>query len=344
MKWLITGGCRFIGSNLADALLADGIEVLILDNLSRTGSTANLSWLRSRHGNDWHFAQDDVRDAEGVARLLGTEQPDVVAHLAGQVAMTTSLADPRLDFETNARGTLNVLEAVRLRAPNATVLYSSTNKVYGSLESISSVECSTRYELPDFPDGLNETLQLDGCTPYGCSKLAADQYVRDYSRTYSLRTVVFRHSSMYGGRQYATYDQGWIGWFCMKALEMASAASAPFEISGNGKQVRDVLHGSDLVTAYVATVEHIEETSGHVYNIGGGAANALSLVELFALLEKLTGNTMRYVYGPWRAGDQRVFVADTSAVTVDTGWQPTVDSRAGIARMLDWITEMSSES
>jgi CDP-paratose 2-epimerase len=343
VSWLITGGCGFVGSNLADALMRDGEDVVILDDLSRTGSASNLEWLRTRHGSDWRFEQADVRDADMVSRLVSETSPTVVAHLAGQVAMTTSIADPRRDFETNALGTFNVLDALRLRSPSSILLYSSTNKVYGSLEQFTYTETATRYVLPDRPLGLDEGLPLEGHSPYGCSKLCGDQYVHDFARMYGLRTVVFRHSSMYGGRQFATYDQGWIGWFCMKALEMADPAAPPFTISGDGKQVRDALHSDDLVGAYLSATAAIGTTAGRVYNIGGGPANSLSLLELFALLERLTGSTMRFERLPWREGDQKVFVADISAAHRDFGWSPGVSSEAGIARMLDWCREMPSD-
>ena len=196
-----------------------------VDNLSRRGARENLAWLRSRHGGNWSFFETDVRDAAAIDRIVGDLQPEHLAHLAGQVAMTTSLADPRLDFETNACGTFNVLEAVRLRSPDTSVYFSSTNKVYGSLESLRTVEVATRYVLPDFSQGLDESLPLDGSSPYGCSKLCAEQYCRDYFRMFGVRTVVFRHSSMYGGRQFATFDQGWIGWFCQQALEQAAGSA-----------------------------------------------------------------------------------------------------------------------
>ncbi len=202
MKWLVTGGCGFIGVNLADALLRDGESVTLFDNLYREGSEQNLTWMRSRHHDSFRFVRGDVRDAEAVREAVKDDRPDAIAHLAGQVAMTTSLADPRFDFEVNAGGTLNVLEAVRLTSPETAVVFSSSNKVYGALDHLRTEELSTRYVLPDFPLGLDESAPLDGHSPYGCSKLAADQYVRDYSRVYGLRTVVLRHSSMYGGRQY----------------------------------------------------------------------------------------------------------------------------------------------
>lgn len=339
MSWLITGGCGFIGTNLADALLNAGENVVILDNLSRVGSRENLAWLRTRHGGDWRFVEEDIRDADAVARLVHEVRPRVLAHLAGQVAMTTSLQNPRLDFEVNAWGTLNVLEAVRLHSPSTLVLYSSTNKVYGSLDYLRYEETESRYLLPDYPDGLDEHLCLDGHSPYSCSKLAADQYVRDYHRIYGIPTVVFRHSSTYGSRQFATFDQGWVGWFCLKALEMADPKSPPFTISGNGKQVRDVLHVDDLIRAYMQAVEHSERTAGEIYNIGGGYANSLSLLELFGLLERMAGVRMRFRCQDWRPGDQKVFIADCRKAQRDMDWSPTIAAEEGIRRMLDWSRE-----
>lgn len=340
MTWMITGGCGFIGSNLADTLLRKGEQVVLFDNLSRIGSRDNLQWLRDRHGSQSSFVQADVRNADQVESTVKQFKPHAIAHLAGQVAMTTSLQNPRLDFEINGMGTLNVLEAVRLRSPGSIVLYSSTNKVYGSLENLCYRETDTRYELIDFPTGLDESLQLDGHSPYGCSKLTGDQYVRDYSRMYGLRTVVFRHSSMYGGRQFATYDQGWIGWFCQKAIEMKDPRSPAFTISGDGKQVRDVLHARDLVQVYLKAVEHIEQTSGQIYNIGGGMGNSLSLLELFQILESLTGAPMHFERLAWRQGDQKVFVADIQKAWRDFEWQPAVSKEIGIQEMLEWSKEI----
>lgn len=340
MSWLITGGCGFIGSNLADTLLKNGEQIVLLDNLSRTGSTENLKWLRSNHGKDWVFVQADIRNTEEVNRVVKEFHPKTVAHLAGQVAMTTSLQNPRMDFEINGMGTLNVLEAVRLHSPKSIVLYSSTNKVYGSLEELNYAETETRYEIPDYPYGLDESLQLDGHSPYGCSKLTGDQYVRDYGRMFGLQTVVFRHSSMYGGRQFSTYDQGWIGWFCQKALDMKSPANPSFTISGNGKQVRDVLHAKDLIKVYTQAVKHISKTAGEIYNIGGGMGNSLSLLELFKMLEGLTSFSMKYTQLDWRAGDQKAFVADTRKAEKDFQWTPTIAKEQGIREMLNWSKEI----
>ena len=338
MKWLITGGCGFIGSNLADALLGNGTDVVILDNLSRLGSSRNLDWLRSRYGTEWRFAEADIRDSEGLSSLIKVAKPDAIAHLAGQVAMTTSIQNPLMDFEVNALGTLNILEAVRLYSPTTIVLYSSTNKVYGSLDYLNYEETETRYILPDYPDGLDESLPLDGHSPYGCSKLAADQYVRDWHRMYDIPTIVFRHSSMYGGRQFATYNQGWIGWFCQKAIETREGLlEEPFTISGTGKQVRDILHVDDVIALYIKSIENIDEAKGNIFNIGGGIENSLSLMELFSFLEEYLGISMSYRKLSWRKGDQRVFVAHIEKARRLLGWWPKVNRVTGIGEMLQWV-------
>jgi CDP-paratose 2-epimerase len=341
MTWLITGGCGFVGTNLADALLEQGEQVAVLDNLSGRGACENLRWLRSRHGSDWPMIEADVRDADAAAAALRKLRPRFVAHLAGQVAMTTSLANPRLDFETNAMGTFNLLEAIRVGSPDTALLYSSTNKVYGSLEELRYDESPTRYVLVDHPAGLDESLPLDGSSPYGCSKLCADQYCRDYHRMYGLETVVFRHSSMYGGRQFASVDQGWIGWFCSEAIA-AAANGRPIPICGNGKQVRDVLHASDLVRVYVQASRRIDDIAGRIYNVGGGMANSLSLVELLSQLGNMTGAELSVQSKPWRAADQKVFVADCRKAERDFGWRPQTDYRQGLAEMLEWIRELGS--
>jgi CDP-paratose 2-epimerase len=344
MIWLVTGGCGFVGTNLADCLLTGGEAVVVVDNLSRIGSRENLAWLYSKHGKDWRFVQADIRHAAGIQKLIGETQPQVIAHLAGQVAMTTSIADPRLDFEINALGTLNVLEAVRLASPATSVFFSSTNKVYGELEQLAYEETAARYILPQYPFGLDESLPLDGHSPYGCSKLCAEQYIHDYYRIYGIRTVVFRHSSMYGGRQYATFDQGWIGWFCQKALDAFDPSSQPFTINGNGKQVRDVLYADDLVDVYLRAAQQIDRAAGRIYNIGGGVANSLSLLELFDLLEKSTGHSMRYEQLPWRLGDQKVFIADYRNAKRDLGWEPRISKTQGVQAALEWARQIRSES
>lgn len=340
MKWLITGGCGFVGSNLAHALIEDGEEVSVQDNLSRFGSWQNLEWLQQSHPKKFIFEANDVRDTESIRNVIKDFQPDVIAHLAGQVAMTTSLNDPRLDFETNALGTFNILDSVRLSSPKTIVLYSSSNKVYGALEQLRTVEMESRYILPDFPEGLDESTPLKAHSPYGCSKLAADQYVQDFYRIFGISSVVFRHSSIYGGRQFATFDQGWVGWFCQKALEAQSKESQPFSINGNGKQVRDVLHTEDLVSVYRKAVHNIEITRGNVYNIGGGMNNSLSIVELFSLLETMLHVHLNFFKMDWREGDQRVFVANNGNATRDFAWTPKIDKNTGIENTLEWCRQV----
>ncbi len=342
MRLLVTGGCGFLGANLSAEALRRGDDLFVLDNLSRAGSSSNLDWLQEQ-GAFRHF-HADIRNANDVDLVIRETRPDAVFHLAGQVAMTTSIANPRNDFEVNALGTFHLLEAVRAHAPEAGVIYSSTNKVYGDLEQFEYVETDRRYECRAWPGGFPETVSLDFRSPYGCSKGAADQYMLDYHRVFGLRTVVFRHSSMYGGRQYATYDQGWIGWFCSKALEAAEGRGNSFTISGNGKQVRDVLYSSDMVRLYYQALEHLEKAAGHAFNVGGGMTNSLSLLELLAMLEKALDTKLSFTHLPVRASDQKVFVADTAKAHRLLGWQPEVTRERGIASMLDWIREARQQS
>lgn len=336
MKLLITGGCGFLGSNLAADAIARGDDLVVFDNLYRNGSRDNLAWLQNQ--GKFRFEHGDIRNQNDITRIVQEFKPDAIFHLAGQVAMTTSIANPRMDFEVNVMGTHNLLEAVRHHASQATVVYSSTNKVYGDLEQYTYRETATRYECIEQPNGFNELTQLDFHSPYGCSKGAADQYMLDYARIFGLKTVVFRHSSMYGGRQFATYDQGWIGWFCQKATETKNGtAKEPFTISGTGKQVRDVLHADDMKRLYLAAVTNIDNAKGQAFNIGGGLANSLSLLELFELLEALAGVKLNYTKLPVRISDQRVFVSDISKALKLLGWKPEVSSREGVVRMLEWI-------
>ncbi len=339
MKLLITGGCGFLGSNLAAHALSQGIELCVFDSLYRHGSQSNLQWLRGQ--GRFEFVHGDIRNANDVQRVIARVKPDAVFHLAGQVAMTTSIADPRMDFEVNALGTLNMLEAVRAHAPEAVVIYSSTNKVYGDLEQYQYRETDTRYVCVEKPNGFDEQTPLDFHSPYGCSKGSADQYLRDYHRIFGLKTVVFRHSSMYGGRQFATADQGWIGWFCQMAAETrAGLRREPFTISGNGKQVRDVLHAEDMISLYFSTLQHADAAAGQAFNIGGGIANSLSLLELFQLLEEQIGQPLQYTKLPPRESDQRVFVADIAKAGTLAGWQPRVSASEGVGRMLSWVDSM----
>ncbi|GAB3938611.1 GDP-mannose 4,6-dehydratase [Mucilaginibacter myungsuensis] len=339
MRYLITGGCGFLGSNLAAEILKKGDELFVFDNLYRTGTEQNLKWLQSL--GTFKFYHSDIRSYNDVEYAVRDAKPDVVFHLAGQVAMTTSLDNPRFDFEVNVLGGNNVLEAVRKYAPEAIVTYSSTNKVYGDLEWIEYEETPTRFKAVGYDNGFDEKVQLDFQSPYGCSKGATDQYMLDYAKMFGLRTVVFRHSSIFGGRQYATADQGWIGWFVKQAIDIKSGLlKEPFTISGTGKQVRDVLFGNDLIACYFAALENINITQGKAYNIGGGMRNSLSLLELFDFLERELSIEMKFNRLPVRQSDQRVYVADISKAQADFGWQPKITKDEGLRKMVGWVSSL----
>ena len=335
MKYLVTGGCGFIGSNLAAEVLRRGEELFVFDNLYRHGSADNLQWLRSK--GEFKYYPYDIRNANDVETVIKETKPNYIFHLSGQVAMTTSIANPRLDFEVNALGMFNLLDAVRKYSPDSVILFSSTNKVYGDFEYLHFREESTRYVCEEYPNGFPESITLDFHSPYGCSKGSADQYMLDFHRIFGLKTVVFRHSSMFGINQHATFDQGWIGWFCQQALDIkAKSKREPFTISGNGKQVRDVLFNDDVVNLYFKAKD-CKEAYGQVFNIGGGMENSLSLLELFAMLEKKLGINMIFKQLPWRESDQKVFVAAIDKAKNIIGWEPKVSADDGITRMLSWL-------
>jgi CDP-paratose 2-epimerase len=341
-KALVTGGCGFVGSNVAVRLRQQGWQVTVLDNLSRPGGAGNLHWLLSFGGIE--FVHGDTRNFSDVDRVIEQVRPDALFHLAGQVAMTTSMSDPRRDFETNALGSFNVLESVRLRKLPTAIVYASSNKVYGELRGLVLQEGRLRYTAPALPQGIDETMPLDFQTPYGCSKGAADQYMLDYARVFGLKTVVFRHSTIFGGRQFATFDQGWVGWFCQQALAVKrDPAREPFTISGDGKQVRDLLFVDDAVKGYLAAVEQIGSVRGQVFNIGGGMANSCSLLELFEHLEQRLEVRLRYQRLPWRHSDQKLFVADVSKARRLLDWQPEVGKEAGLEMMLEWVQQAEQD-
>lgn len=332
MKVIITGGAGFIGSNAASRHLERGDEVVLVDNLSRCGSEANLAWLRSR-GGALTFEQQDVRDARAMARLFANHaDAERVLHLAGQVAVTTSVDDPRLDFDVNAAGTLNVLEGLRAARGPATLLYASTNKVYGGLPGVATVLREGRYVF-DSLEGIGEEQPLDFHSPYGCSKGAADQYVRDYARIYGLRTIVLRQSCIYGYRQFGMEDQGWLGWFCI-----AARLGFPLRIYGDGRQVRDVLFVDDLLDAFDAAFERAP-AGGAIYNIGGAPANAVSLLDVLGELERLAGRRLLFTHGEWRPGDQKVYVSRIARAQQDLGWTPRVGWRTGLERLYRWVED-----
>jgi CDP-paratose 2-epimerase len=347
MKALITGGCGFVGSNLAAHLLErdPGIKVTVFDNHSRHGASANLAWLRdlgATRKNPVEFIDGDVRDVRDVEAAVKTTVPDTIFHLAGQVAMTTSIEDPRLDFETNVVGSINVLEAVRRHMPETVIIYASSNKVYGNLGHLDLIEMETRYQPRTSKRGVDELAAIEFHTPYGCSKGAADQYMLDYARGFGLKTVVFRHSTICGGRQFATNDQGWVGWFCRQAIEAkADPSRPPFTISGDGKQVRDLLHVSDAVRCYVAAFEQIEQGRGEAFNIGGGMENSMSLLELLRYLEERLEVRLNFTQLPWRQSDQRFFVADNTKAHALIGWTPMTAKEAGIESVLEWEMQAS---
>ena len=342
MKATITGGCGFVGSNLAAYLLGRGEEVTVFDNLSREGADANLAWLRTlakAERTAVRFIHGDIRNAFDVEALIRQEKPDAIFHLAGQVAMTTSMMSPRRDFEINVLGSINVLEAVRQYTPETAIVYASSNKVYGNLDYLDLIEAETRYQPRTLHTGIAESAAIEFHTPYGCSKGAADQYMLDYARGFGLNTVVFRHSTIYGGRQFATYDQGWVGWFCRQALEaQRNPTRAPFTVSGDGKQVRDLLHVSDAVSCYVAAFEHIQSARGEAFNIGGGMENSMSLLELLRFLETRLSLKLAYTHLPWRQSDQKFFVADNSKANRLIDWSPRTTREQGLETVLEWET------
>ncbi len=331
-KFLVIGGAGFIGANLADHLLQHNAEVIIFDNLSRRGTIENLKWLQDKHASKkLEVMIGDIRlDRQKLQGLV--QRVDAVYHLAAQVAVTTSVLDPYEDFTINALGTFNVLEAIRRAKNNPILIFASTNKVYGGMEDIKIVEREQRHEYKDLPQGIPENRLLDFHSPYGCSKGAADQYVRDYGRIYGLRTVVFRQSCIYGKRQFGIEDQGWVAWFTI-----ASALGRPITIYGDGKQIRDVLYIDDLVAAFLQATKMIDKTSGKIFNIGGGHQNTMSLLELIGYLKNLLGKEIQYSFAPWRPGDQPVYVSDIRKAKDEFGWEPKITVHQGVERLARWV-------
>jgi CDP-paratose 2-epimerase len=331
-RYLITGGAGFIGCNYVHRLLGRGAQVTVYDNLSRRGTEANVAWLREQYGDaSFRVIVGDVRDYDALVKAV--QGADVVVHLAGQTAVTTSVADPRSDFEDNALGTFNALEAARHVGTNPVFLYASTNKVYGGMVDVAVVAQGSRYVYRDFPLGIPETQPLDFHSPYGCSKGAGDQYVRDYARIYGLPTVVLRQSCIYGPRQMGVEDQGWVAWFIIAAITGQSIT-----IYGDGRQVRDVLFVDDLLDAYDAAIDHIDVAAGQVYNVGGGAVHTMSVwAEFGPLLERLMGHPIPVSRADWRPGDQRVYVSDIRKAERELEWRPRVGVDEGIQRLYDWV-------
>ena len=331
---LVVGGAGFIGSNLAHRLLSSGARVRVLDNLSRPGVDRNLAWLAATHGGLLEPLVGDVRDPGATARAV--KGASAVFHCAAQVAVTTSLVDPVLDFEVNARGTLNLLEAIRRGEPPPFVLFTSTNKVYGALDDVALVDVGGRY-VPVDPvvrGGISEARGLAFHSPYGCSKGAAEQYVLDWAHTYGVPATVFRMSCIYGPRQLGTEDQGWVAHFLIQAMQ-----GRPLTIYGDGKQVRDVLFVDDLVDAFLLARERPREVAGRAFNMGGGPGNTLSLLELLDVVEELGGARPRVSFADWRIADQRWYVSDPRAFGALTGWEPRTGVREGVGRLHGWLRD-----
>ncbi len=331
-NYLVTGGAGFIGSNYVHRLVARGEKVTVFDNLSRGGAPRNLAWLKQTFGEGaFNMLVGDVRDATAITEAA--KGADVIVHLAGQVAVTTSVIEPREDFEINALGTFNTLEAARASGRKPIFLYASTNKVYGGMDDVEIVEDATRWHYKDLTYGAAEEQPLDFHSPYGCSKGTGDQYVRDYFRIYDLPTVVFRQSCIYGPRQFGIEDQGWVAWFIIAAV-----MGRPITIYGDGKQVRDVLHVEDLLNGYDAAIANIDVAKGQVYNMGGGVENVLAVWSEFEpMLERMLGKKIDVARGDWRPGDQRVFYADYRKAQRELGWKPQISLEEGVERLFEWV-------
>ena len=334
MQVLITGGAGFIGSNAAMYFLNKGYSVTILDNFSRKGSVDNVEWLKKTAKIKPEIIKADIGKDFGKLKKI-VKDKDLILHLAGQVAVTNSVLNPRIDFQSNILGTFNILEAIRLNNYNPVLIYSSNNKVYRQLENIKVREKRTRYEFVNLPYGVNESQNVDFHTPYGCSKGAADQYVRDYSRIYGLNTIVFRQSCIYGPRQFGVEDQGWLAWFIIALIR-----NKKITIYGNGKQVRDVLYIEDLIKAYDLAFKNIKNTNGRIYNIGGGIKNTISVwFEFGPILEKLFQKKITVTLAKSRRGDQPIYISDIRKAADDFGWKPAIGYNKGIEQLYSWISE-----
>ncbi len=332
---LITGGAGFVGTNLADRLLSEGKPVMVFDNLSRAGVQNNLYWLKEKHPDLLQIMIADIRDKVAVKQAVANA--NTVFHFAAQVAVTSSLVNPFHDFEVNAQGTLNLLEAIRNTDNPPPIVFTSTNKVYGELSDLGMVMNGTRYHPENLhfrKHGISEQRNLDFHSPYGCSKGVADQYIIDYGRTYGLKTVVFRMSCIYGPHQFGTEDQGWVAHFLIQALK-----DYPITLYGDGKQVRDILFVEDLVDAFVLAQENMDKLTGNAFNMGGGVNNTVSLLELLELIGKLNGKQPDVSFNEWRPGDQKYYVSDFQKFAATTGWKPQVGTAEGVSRLYDWLIQ-----
>lgn len=333
---LVTGGAGFIGCNAVRYFAERNWHVTVLDDLSRQGTDQNLGWLRQSLA--FEFERVDVRDRAAVDRLLAERRPNAVLHLAAQVAVTTSITDPRNDFAVNAYGTFNLLDAVRRYCRDAMFVFASTNKVYGKLAHVPYGLQGDRYAYKSRPAGIAESDPLDLLSPYGCSKGAADQYVLDFARTYGIPATAFRQSCIYGPRQFGIEDQGWVAWFAI-----AAATGRPITIFGDGKQVRDVLHVTDLLRAYEAAILAPDKVAAQAFNLGGGSSHTLSLLELVALLERRLDRRIPLQWADWRLGDQRIYVSDIGKMRTVLDWTPQIGAAQGVEELLRWVLQNRSE-
>lgn len=336
-NYLIIGGAGFIGSNFSEKLLIDNNNVTIFDNLSRKGTAENIDRLEKKYKNKLKIIKSDIRKySEELRKAI--ESNDVVHHLAGQVAVTSSVRDPREDFEINALGTFNVLEAIRNSSNKPMMIYASTNKVYGGMTEIKIEKENNRYKYKELPQGIKEDQLLDFYSPYGCSKGSGDQYVRDYARIFKLKTVVMRQSCIYGANQYGIEDQGWVAWFSIAAI-----LNQQITLFGDGMQVRDVLEVNDLFDAWKLAEEKIEIASGEVFNVGGGANQSISLLDLIALLEMELKIKIDLKYDDWRPGDQPVYISDIGKIKSKLNWEPKTGYKEGIIKLIKWCRENKNE-
>lgn len=331
MRCLITGGAGFIGTNVSFDRIKKGNEVIIYDNLSRAGAKQNLDWLLKQ--GDFIFIKGDIRNDKKLLATFKKYKPNWIFHLGAQTTMVDSVKNPREDFEINALGTFNVLEATRKGSPKARLIYSSTNKVYGEMTNTPIIEKKKRYAYKKIK-GISENYPLDFHGPYGNSKGAGDQYTIDYARIFGLNTIVFRQSGIYGPHQFGIEEQGWLAWFCNALL-----FNKPVTIYGDGKQVRDVLYIDDLIKAYTLALKNIKKSRGKVYNVGGGPSFSLSIWELFKILETLSGKRFNYKFGPWRPGDQKIYISDIRRAKKDFGWTPKISPQAGLKKLYNWISQ-----
>jgi CDP-paratose 2-epimerase len=333
-KILITGSAGFIGSHLAKYFIQSGDQVVGVDNLSRKGTDVNLRILKDTHTKNFIFYREDIRNFKNIVEIFKKNGPfDLIIHEAAQVAVTTSIINPREDFEINALGTLNMLEATRIYSPDSFFEFSSTNKVYGQMHNLQTVESNNRYEYKDLINGIKEDCNLDFYSPYGCSKGAADQYVRDYNRIYGLRTVVLRQSCIYGTNQFGIEDQGWVAWFVI-----ASLLNKQISIYGDGKQCRDLLWIDDLVNVCSALYDNSDKVVGKIFNIGGGVKNIMSILELVHILKESGIMKQEPKFLDWRLGDQKIFACDISSIFNEIKWKPAVSPKDGVAKLIDWAS------